>query len=78
MRRADETRRNPLLNASQLNKELFMSKSKYPKKKRSFAKDVAKGTAKGLGKLASDTAAGVAGELVSIFTLGLFKPPRRY
>src|SRR5438445_9886888 len=62
----------------QLLEETYMSKPKYSRKKRSFAKDVAKGTAKGLSKLASDTAVGVVGELASILTLGIFRSPRRY
>jgi hypothetical protein len=45
--------------------------------KPSFVKDVAKGTAKGLGKLATGAAAGVVGELASILTLGLYRRPRR-
>jgi len=48
------------------------------KKKSSFTKDVAKGTAKGLGKLASGAAVGVVTELASILSLGLFRPPRRW
>jgi len=47
------------------------------KNKGSFAKDVAKGTAKGLGKLAAGAATGVVTELASIFSLGLYKPPKR-
>ena len=46
-------------------------------KKKGFVKDVAKGTAKGLGKLTRDAATGVVGELASILTLGLFRRPRR-
>ena len=46
-------------------------------RKKGFVKGVAKGTAKGLGKLARGTAVGVVSELASIFTLGLYKPPRR-
>ncbi len=47
------------------------------KKKGSFPKDVAKGTARGLGKLASGAAIGVVTELASILSLGLFRPRRR-
>lgn len=47
------------------------------RKKKGFVKDVAKGAAKGLGKLAKGAAVGVVGELASILTLGLFKRPRR-
>ena len=46
-------------------------------KKVGFAKSVAKGTAKGLGKLAKGAATSVVAELASILTLGLFKPPKR-
>jgi len=52
--------------------------SKGKRKKKGFVRDVAKGTAKGLGKLAKGATLGVAGELASILTLGLFKPPRRW
>ena len=47
------------------------------RKKRSFAKDVAKGAAKGVGKLAAGAAVGVVTELASILTLGIYKPPKR-
>ena len=47
------------------------------RKKRSFAKQVAKGAAKGLGKLATGAAVGVVTELASILTLGIFKPSKR-
>jgi len=47
------------------------------KRMKSFPKKVAKGAAKGLGRLARDTAFGVVGELASILTLGLYKRPRR-
>ena len=47
------------------------------KKKSSFPVSVAKGTAKGLGKLATGAAVGVVSELASILTLGLFKRQRR-
>jgi hypothetical protein len=47
------------------------------KRKRSFAKEVAKGTAKGLGKLGTGAVKGVVGELASILTLGLYRRPRR-
>jgi hypothetical protein len=48
-----------------------------PKKKRSFAKDVTKGVGKGLGKLAKGATVGVVSELVSILTLGFFRPRKR-
>ena len=47
------------------------------RRRRSFAKQVAKGAAKGLGKLATGAAVGVVTELASILTLGLFKPRKR-
>lgn len=47
------------------------------KRKRSFAKDVAKGAAKGLGKLGTGAVKGVVGELASILTLGLYRRLRR-
>lgn len=47
------------------------------RKKKGFVKDVARGTAKGLGKLAKGAATGVVSELASIMTLGLFRPPRK-
>jgi hypothetical protein len=47
------------------------------KRKKSFTKDVGKGVAKGLGKLATGAATGVVGELASILTLRLFRPRRR-
>lgn len=46
------------------------------RKKNGFTKSVAKGAAKGLGKLATGAAAGVVGELASILSLGLYRPPR--
>jgi hypothetical protein len=49
----------------------------YKSKKKGFVKPVAKGAAKGLGKLARGAAVGVVTELASILTLGLYKPPRR-
>ena len=39
------------------------------RKKRAFTKDVSKGVAKGLGKLATGAAVGVVTELASILTL---------
>jgi hypothetical protein len=48
------------------------------RKKQGFAKGVTKGVAKGLGKLATGAATGVVTELASIFTLGLYKRPRRW
>jgi hypothetical protein len=45
--------------------------------RRSFSKKVAKGTAKGLGKLAKGAVSGIVGELASILTLGLYRRPRR-
>jgi len=47
------------------------------RKKNGFVKDVAKGIAKGLEKLARDTGVGVVTELASILSLGLYKPPKR-
>lgn len=47
------------------------------KKKNSFAKDVAKGTAKGVGRFAKDAATGIVQELGSIMSFGLYTPPRR-
>ena len=47
------------------------------KKKGSFVKGVAKGTAKGLGRLATGAAVGVVTELASILSLGLFRPRKR-
>ena len=47
------------------------------RKKRTFAKQVAKGAARGLGKLATVTAVAVITELASILTLGIFRPPKR-
>ncbi len=47
------------------------------RKKRSFAKQVTRGAAKGLGKLATGAAVGVVTELASILTLGIYKPARR-
>jgi hypothetical protein len=47
------------------------------KKKKSFTKDVGKGVAKGLGRLATGAATSVVMELASIATLGLFKPRKR-
>ena len=47
------------------------------KKKKSFTKDVSKGVARGLGRLATGAATGVVTELASIFTLGLYKRPRK-
>lgn len=44
---------------------------------RSFPKKVGKGAAKGLGRLARGSITGVIGELASIMTLGLYRPPRR-
>ena len=52
--------------------------SQRKRKKNGFAKDVAKGTAKGLGKLARGVAVGVVTEIASILSLGLYKPPRRW
>jgi hypothetical protein len=46
------------------------------RKKKSFPRSVAKGAAKGLGKLAKGAAVGVVSELASILTLGLFRPRR--
>ncbi len=46
-------------------------------KKTGFVKSVAKGTAKGLGDLAKGATIGVARELASILSLGLYKPRRR-
>jgi len=54
-----------------------MSTNTNRKKKKSFAKDVGKGVAKGLGRLAAGAARGVVLELASIATLGLFKPRKR-
>jgi len=50
---------------------------RYPPKKAGFAKSVAKGAAKGLGKLAKNTTTGVVGELASILTLGLYRPRKK-
>jgi hypothetical protein len=47
------------------------------KKKGSFPKDVGKGVATGIGKLATGAATGVVSELASILTLGLFRPRKR-
>jgi hypothetical protein len=47
------------------------------RKKTGFAKGVAKGTARGLGKLGRGVVKGVVGELASIFTLGIYRRPRR-
>jgi hypothetical protein len=44
-----------------------------PKKK----KTIARGVARGLGKLGKGIVTGVVGELASIFTLGLYRPRRR-
>lgn len=46
------------------------------RRKSSFPKKVAKGTAKGVGKLAKGAVFGVVGELASILTLGLYRRPR--
>jgi hypothetical protein len=54
-----------------------MPKVRSPKKRRGFVKDVARGTAKGLGKLASGAAVGVVTELASIFSLGLYRGKKR-
>ncbi len=51
--------------------------STYRKKQKSFPKAVGKGVAKGLGKLATGAVSGVARELASIVTLGLFRSPKR-
>jgi hypothetical protein len=40
-------------------------------------KTVARGVARGLGKLAKGAAVGVVTELASILTLGIYKPPKR-
>jgi hypothetical protein len=42
-----------------------------------LTRGVAKGTVKGLGKLGKGVVGGVGSELLSIFTLGLYRPPRR-
>jgi hypothetical protein len=55
----------------------IMSTTTRKKKERSFPRDVGKGVAKGLGKLASGAATGVVSELASILTLGLFRPRKR-
>ena len=47
------------------------------RRKPGFARSVAKGTAKGLGRLGRDATKGVVSELASILTLGLFRPNRR-
>jgi hypothetical protein len=52
----------------------YMGKAKTPKLLK-FGKEVMKGTGKGLGRLASDTATGVLTELFSILTLQ--KRPKR-
>jgi hypothetical protein len=44
---------------------------------RRFVKSVAKGAAKGVGRLARDTTVGVVTELASIVTLGFVRPPKR-
>ena len=51
--------------------------SQYKRKKNGFVKDVAKGSAKGLGKLAQGAAKGVVTELAAILSLGLYKPRKR-
>jgi len=48
------------------------------RRKKGFVKGVGKGVGKGLGKLAKGATLGVVGELASILSLGLFKPPRRW
>jgi hypothetical protein len=62
---------------AELKEALHRMSSQKKKIKPGFVKSVAKGTANGLGKLGKGVALGVAGELVSIFTLGLVKPPKR-
>jgi len=51
--------------------------SHHKRKKNGFMKGVAKGSAKGLGKLARGPAKGVVTELTAILSLGLYKPPWR-
>lgn len=46
------------------------------RKKKSFTKDVGEGVAKGLGKLATRVVTGVGGELASIMSLEMFRPPQ--
>ena len=48
------------------------------RKKKGLVKDIGKGVGKGLGKLAKGGTLSVVGELASILSLGLFKPPRRW
>ena len=50
---------------------------RYGRRVQSFPAKVAKGSAKGLGRLAAGIVSGVAGELASIFTLGLYRRPRK-
>ena len=47
------------------------------RKKPGLVRSVGKGAAKGLSRLGKDTATGVIGELLSIATLGLFRPRKR-
>ncbi len=47
------------------------------RKKKTFPRDVSRGVAKGLGKLATGAASSVVGTLASIMTLGLYRPRKR-